>query len=1155
MNINPDQIEKILRRTVGVTIYQRGVDYWKKGRVRNLQIIEPTSSKEIVRLAGNVLGSFVYNTTAVYNLKSEEFTDLTCSCPYEIDCKHAVALVLEYTKSIRETDTKKSATYSNVSKDIKEEKENEVRTELRQLGFNDNLLPDSVIQNLVKQKLTSLTHNKNKITNNISASNTSVFDPSEFMVILNASRGYSPSFHRKGNYNQEARIAPLLAKSNITEADKKLLSYLKDYNRSTSYYSLPEVDLKILFPLLLNSQFTVLCGDGYYYNTNPRPITLRIDPPAICLQVLYTKVPHPYAPEAINPRSVISVILREDREEVNQARFSNKRWRPPFIKVNSVLLRETDKELFLYQPSTRWVNILARMHENYSQTSSQKEEFLDVGTNLEFDEIDTFHTLIEETGEQISLSVDGAMRNFIPVQQEPRQLLEINFNANERCLQIMPYLDYGLWRSELTTRISRRYQGPIRYAIRSVYEHDDDYVLIEDNNQLNYVRLQPLHEIEFYKLLEAHHEEIGFTKTLRCLHRGRAKIDLYLSQHWPTLLAFAQKNDITIVFTQDVLPKEKVVMTTHFTSEIEPDLDWLHFDVDLYCAGEKVSLKHLYDFMQSGETYWRKDDGTLVELENRSELERLVRLLQGFHEREAGGFEGRLHHAPELSYVMTSSPHYDTLQNKGLKIFMDKLKAGKPVKKVTLPKRVKEMLRPYQRSGVEWLYFLRSYHFAGVLADDMGLGKTIQALTMIALEKIPGTPSLVVCPKSLLFNWQKEATMFFPDLKVLVYDGSPTQRSGLRKTIVEHDLIVVSYNTLMKDHSVLCGADAHYHYAVLDEAQYIKNHLTKVAQRVKEIPADYRLALTGTPLENHVFELWSIYDYLMPGFLGKHNQFKELFHRPIMETSDPDALAHLRKKVESFMLRRIKEEVLKELPPKVEQIRECVLTDAQNVLYQQILTEVRGSVFDTVSEKGFKGSQIHILAGLTKLRQVCNHPALLTKDIDYKAYDSAKLDLCLELVEEVRQGGRKVLIFSQFTGMLDILAKAMTENEIKYSYLSGKTRKRQEVIDQFNNEPTVTAFLISMKAGGTGLNLTSADNVIVFDPWWNPSVERQAVDRAHRMGQTKSVNVYRLVTKGTIEEKIQLLKNKKQNLFDAVIEESGELFSKLTWEDVQDLFR
>ena len=503
---------------------------------------------------------------------------------------------------------------------------------------------------------------------------------------------------------------------------------------------------------------------------------------------------------------------------------------------------------------------------------------------------------------------------------------------------------------------------------------------------------------------------------------------------------------------------------------------------------------------------------------------------------------------------MTSSPHYNAERAKSFKQFLSRIESGKPVKKVTIPAKLAKILRPYQKAGIEWMYFLRSYRFAGILADDMGLGKTLQTLCVLDMEKVKGKPSLVICPKTLLYNWQQEAAKFFPNLTTLVYDGSVAEREALQAEIPTHDLIIASYNTVKKDEGLFAASDLRFNYAVLDEAQFIKNHATKNAQVVKKLNADYRLALTGTPLENSVSELWSIYDFLMPDFLGNYKHFAEHFHRPIMDAGDKKALDHLRRKVGSFMLRRTKSEVLKELPPKIETASQCHLSDAQNVLYQQILAKVRGDVFQAVEKKGFKSAQIHILAGLTKLRQACNHPALLTKGSDFREYESAKLDMCLELVGEVVENKRKVLIFSQFTQMLDIVSAALDDANVPHLYLSGKTKNRQDMVNQFNTDPAVPVFLISLKAGGTGLNLTAADTVIIFDPWWNPSVENQAVDRAHRIGQEKTVNVYRLLTTGTIEEKIQLLKEKKQLLFDSLVDESGDTFKKLSWNDVRELF-
>jgi len=530
-------------------------------------------------------------------------------------------------------------------------------------------------------------------------------------------------------------------------------------------------------------------------------------------------------------------------------------------------------------------------------------------------------------------------------------------------------------------------------------------------------------------------------------------------------------------------------------------------------------------------------------------------MLESFYAKENNKFEGKLYHATELEDIFTSSKYYNAKIEESFEKFIKEMKSGKPIKKIKLPERFGKILRDYQKDGVDWFYFLRKYRFAGILADDMGLGKTLQALVLIEKEKVKNKPSIVICPKTLLYNWQSEAEKFTPKLKAIVIDGFPDERKELIKKAKNYDLIITGYATMQKDCEVYDKQKIKFNYCILDEAQFIKNHATKNAQIVKKINADYRLALTGTPLENSVSEIWSIFDFLMPGFLGSYNSFARKFQNPIMKYSDAPALKNLREKTECFMLRRAKSEVLKELPPKVEQFSHCHLEKAQNILYQEILANVKSEIFETVKNKGFNKSRIHILAGLMKLRQVCNHPVLLLKDEDHTKYESAKLNMFLELIDEIVGGKNKVLVFSQFTKMLDILAKELDKNNISYSYLSGKTKKRQELVDDFNKNEDKQVFLISLKAGGTGLNLTSANNVIIFDPWWNPSVENQAIDRTHRIGQKKSVNVYRLITKGTIEERIVKLQDKKKFLFDNLVGESKDLFTKLTWDDIKELFR
>lgn len=971
------------------------------------------------------------------------------------------------------------------------------------------------------------------------------FDASEYQVVLHAEWRYAPTLHPRDNEHTYSRADNILKTRSVSKDERVVLEALRTVGGYPRFRDTmgSAVDPSGFFRALAKTQFLVRAKDGE--NTRARSLTLDNTPVQLKLSVVQQRFDRgDGAPDST--RETLLLTLPDERQPHPYAARSR------YMAYGDCVLHETDVHVHVYRVGPTLSGIIGRMQPLYSDGLS-RTDFVAVGTELRYEDILYLRDLTTTDMSELELE-GGELLNKLTIHDTtPTRLMEVFLDLRDYTLRIRPCAAYGPWYSDVGESVQKSAHGRVRYKRRATFTHDGVHNITMHDDGLHLAVLNDKVEIALYRELEAYAETLGFTKTLKCVRRGKGPVERYLLNEWPALRAFAQKKGYEIVYTQDALPDEQVTFTADFTSDINTEKDWLHFDVDLYCAGDRVSLDELYTFIESGETYWRKKDGSLVEVENRPELERLVRLLRSFRGSKDGGFEGKLHHAPELSYIMTSSPHYTAAQSKSLHDFMKRVESGKPIRAVRIPKKIKDIARPYQIQGIEWLHFLRSYHFAGILADDMGLGKTLQTLTVLSMTKHAGVPSLVVCPKSLLYNWQQEAATFFPRLKVLVYDGSQSERLALLKTLTEHDLVVVSYNTLKRDADYLCAPGRRYNYAVLDEAQYIKNYMTKMAQRVKEIPADYRLALTGTPLENHVFELWSIFDYLMPGFLGRRDHFNERFYKPIMDEGDTDALLHLRRKIEPFMLRRTKAEVLKDLPPKVEQTRECTLSDAQNILYQQVLLDVRGTIHKVVEEKGFKGSQIHILAGLTKLRQVCNHPALLTGDTP-SLHDSAKLDACIEVIEEVRQGDRKVLVFSQFTGMLDILASALTEAGIGFTYLSGKTKKRQEVIERFNSDPQVTAFLVSMKAGGTGLNLTAADTVVVFDPWWNPSVENQAVDRAHRMGQTHSVNVYRLLTRGTIEEKMQELKRKKQGMFDAVVSETGDLLQKLTWEDIKELF-
>ena len=460
---------------------------------------------------------------------------------------------------------------------------------------------------------------------------------------------------------------------------------------------------------------------------------------------------------------------------------------------------------------------------------------------------------------------------------------------------------------------------------------------------------------------------------------------------------------------------------------------------------------------------------------------------------------------------------------------------------------LENVLRPYQKDGVAWLCFLRENGFGGILADDMGLGKTLQALAFLqsgagvspALnvnearaevgDRRDACPTLVVCPTSLVFNWLAEAKKFTPQLKVLALHGPERHEEFDR--IRQSDLVVTSYALIRRDMERY--REFEFDTVVLDEAQHIKNRQTLNAQAVKAIRARHRLVLTGTPLENSVLDLWSIFDFLMPGYLGTAKDFRERYELPIAQAGDAGAQARLGRRLRPFILRRMKADVAKDLPPKIEQVAFCELTDDQRAVYQQVMEASRQEIFAATDANAGR-SRMVALTALLRLRQTCCDLRLLKLEATNPATASGKLELFRELLEEVLDGGHRVLVFSQFVSMLTLLREALTAEGVEFCYLDGSTVDRAAVVNRFQGSQ-VPVFLISLKAGGTGLNLSGADTVIHFDPWWNPAVEAQATDRVHRIGQTRVVTSYKLITRDTVEEKILALQNRKRGLIQATL--------------------
>jgi superfamily II DNA or RNA helicase len=467
------------------------------------------------------------------------------------------------------------------------------------------------------------------------------------------------------------------------------------------------------------------------------------------------------------------------------------------------------------------------------------------------------------------------------------------------------------------------------------------------------------------------------------------------------------------------------------------------------------------------------------------------------------------------------------------------------------PAGLQATLRPYQMEGLAWLQRLREHRAGGILADDMGLGKTLQTIAHLVTEKEQGrltTPALVVTPKSLIGNWKRELERFAPGLRVVVLRGP--SRHARWPEVHNADVVVTSYPLLVRDVEL---AKAHeFHTLILDEAQTIKNARSQANRACRSVPATHRLCLSGTPIENHLGELWSLFDFLMPGFLGDAASFRTRFRTPIEQGGNQERLEVLRGKVRPLILRRTKEAVATELPPKTDMVRPVELAGAQRDLYESIRVAAHAEVRRAIRKKGFSGSAIAILDALMKLRQVCCDPRLLNFEAARSVQESAKYEFCMTLIEEQLAQGRRILLFSQFTSMLALISQGLATRGTRHIALTGATQNRQGLVDSFERRE-VDVFLISLKAGGVGLNLTSADTVIHYDPWWNPAAQTQASDRAYRIGQQRPVFVHNLIVAGSVEERMLRLQQRKRQLADTMLGQGGTGSVEFSWAEVENL--
>ena len=590
--------------------------------------------------------------------------------------------------------------------------------------------------------------------------------------------------------------------------------------------------------------------------------------------------------------------------------------------------------------------------------------------------------------------------------------------------------------------------------------------------------------------------------------------------------------------------------------KIENNLLKINLNDFNFSADELSEIMERYHLRKK---YYKLKDGSFIDLQQNETLDFLEKLnidgtleYENLQKRE---IELPIYRTLYLNKILKSTS-MNVYKNQEYKDLINDIQNSKD-EFIKIPEQLNATLRRYQEVGYKWLKTLDTYGLGGILADDMGLGKTLQVITLLLDYNVNNEnrkTSMVVCPSSLILNWYNEINKFAPSLNAIVISGNAEDRKKKIYNLNDYDVIITSYDLLKRDIDIYTDINYEYKFIIADEAQYIKNNNTQNFKAIKKIKAQTKFALTGTPIENSLAELWSIFDFSMPGYLYSYRKFKENFETPIIKDEDAYKTKKLKMLIEPFILRRIKEEVLTELPDKTLTVLNSEMEDEQQKIYMSFMAEAREEVRNELAIEGFEKNQMKILALLMRLRQICCHPSLFINDYNY---GSGKLNQCMEILKDAIKGNHKILLFSGYTSMFDIIEDELKKDNIKYFKLTGQTKvsERIKLVDEFNENKEIKVFLISLKAGGTGLNLIGADMVIHYDPWWNISAENQATDRTYRIGQKRNVQVYKLITKNSIEEKIYELQQKKAKLMDNMLSTNETFISKLSKDEIMDLFK
>ena len=902
----------------------------------------------------------------------------------------------------------------------------------------------------------------------------------------------------------------------LTIAEQELVSYSQQFRTDafstglrTTYNELSDEQqqlfvleqnlktLQDLFPKLPENTYVLRQDDNYYFNdispTELQSVTICHESPHLRLE--------------INCKDGFVHIMPKLKFSTGSYKMGSKK-----IKFINAIFGTLDDKAFLMDSAENAI-VLHSAFSEFSSVKVMEENFKDVFNDM----IQPLskHMTVEVKQLPIGMSEEVNMPNLIAK--------KVYFKELDQFILIKPIVEYD-------------------QEVINILENQPD-VRLEDNTIIHLNR-NVQEEQTFLELIQGCHSDFDQRQNQDFFH---LHIDDFVKDYW--FLNFSEKlkaERISVYGFNDFKNFQYSPVRPSISVKVGSGEDWFEVDIEVLVGDTRIGLKDLKKALVHKDKYIKLGDGKLAVLPSEwvEKLQRYLRM--GKVEREGVKISKLKFNA--IDELFDDIDNDEIVQEIAEK--RRKLREFSSLTKVSMPK-VSAKLRDYQKEGYRWLHFLHEFSWGGILADDMGLGKTLQIITFLRfLKSNKVVNNLIIVPTTLLFNWKVELEKFCPSLKFYIHHG--TDRDKERINWKKYDLIITTYGLIISD--IKLFSKKRYGYIILDESQAIKNPASKRFKAVNVLNADNRLALTGTPIENNTFDLYAQMSFVNPGLFISAEGFRKEYSIPIDKNGDQKAASELNRIIHPFILRRTKEMVATELPPKIEDIIYCQMGPAQRKVYDAHRNQYRNSILNQIEEDGLAKSKLHVLQALTKLRQICNSPALLN---DEEAYNDEAVKI-KELIRHIQEktGNHKLLIFSQFVKMLQLIKNELEKLDINYSYLDGQTtqKKRKQAVDNFQDDKNIRVFLISLKAGGTGINLTAADYVYIVDPWWNPAVENQAIDRCYRIGQDKKVIAYRMICKETIEEKIMNYKNKKQVVADSIIQADENMMKQISKNDIMELF-